>query len=432
MQFILDSNHFFVQLARRAARLVGLCLVLFAGGQLAAAQDLYAEALEAVARNDSQAATELLAQLVRQQPDHAGAWLDMAMLYCSAGYTQQAMPLFDAIEHRFAPPPGILELIKLQRASGCQPSTPVDVAAPSGAWRVQLGRGFESNVNQGARDLNVSLPGAAGPLELQLTPDSGAQGDGLTALDLDASLPLGGAGAQARAVWQSRRHDSLQRFDMQALTLGASQPWKTTHWRGQLEASASWMRLGDALYQRVAGVRVAAGPWQRLPAGWQADVSGGWTRTQYPTARNFDAQRVDVRGVLAYAAPGWSGHLLAGLQRDAPLAARPGGRRQGWSAEWGVRWPVAGTAVAELGASAQSWQDAQPYAPGLIDRARLQRTLSTRAALVWPAGAQGEWLLEARQVRNNENIGLFAYDALSLRLAYQWRFGQRENAKEKL
>jgi hypothetical protein len=93
---------------------------------------------------------------------------------------------------------------------------------------------------------------------------------------------------------------------------------------------------------------------------------------------------------------------------------------------------VAGTAVAELGASAQSWQDAQPYAPGLIARARLQRTLSTRAALVWPAGAQGEWLLEARQVRNNENIGLFAYDALSLRLAYQWRFGQRENAKEKL
>jgi hypothetical protein len=59
--------------------------------------------------------------------------------------------------------------------------------------------------------------------------------------------------------------------------------------------------LGDALYQQVAGVRVAASPGQRLPAGWQADVSGGWTRTQYPTARNFDAQRVDVRGTLAYA-----------------------------------------------------------------------------------------------------------------------------------
>jgi hypothetical protein len=40
-------------------------------------------------------------------------------------------------------------------------------------------------------------------------------------------------------------------------------------------------------------------------------------------------------------------------------------------------------------------------------------------------------VLEARQVRNNENIGLFAYDALSLRLGYQWRFGQRESARGK-
>jgi hypothetical protein len=432
MQLILGSNRFKMQLAHCPGRLVVLCLALLSGGQLAAAQDLYSEALEAVARNDSQAASALLEQLVQQQPDHAGAWLDMAMLYCSAGYTRQALTLFDAIEHRFAPPPGILELIRLQRASGCQPNTQVDVAAPGDAWRAQLGRGFESNVNQGARDLNVSLPGAGGPLELQLTPDSGAQGDGLIALDVDTRRPVGTAGAQAWAAWQSRRYDSLHRFDMHALTLGASQPWKSDLWRGQLEASASWMRLGDALYQQVAGVRVAASPWQRLPAGWQADVSGGWTRTQYPTARNFDAQRVDVRGTLAYAAPGWRGQLLVGMQRDAPLAERPGGKRHGWSAEWGVGWPVAGVAVAELGGTLQSWHDAQDYAPGLIDQARMQRTLSSRAALVWPAGAQGEWVLEARQVRNNENIGLFAYDTLSLRLGYQWRFGRRESARGKL
>jgi hypothetical protein len=308
----------------------------------------------------------------------------------------------------------------------------VNLTAPGIAWRAHLGRGFESNVNQGARNLNVSLPGADGPLELQLTPDSGAQGDGLIALDLDARRPLGTAGAQAWAVWQSRRYDNLHRYDMHALTLGASQPWKADLWHGQFEAHASWMRLGDALYQQLAGVRVAANPVQRLPAGWQADVSGGWTRTQYPTARNFDAQRVDVRGMLAYAAPGWRGQLLVGVQRDAPQAARPGGKRQGWSAEWGVGWPVAGVAVAELGGSLQSWHDAQDYAPGLIDRTRLQRTFSTRAALVWPAGAQGEWVLEARQVRNNENIGLFAYDAVSLRLGYQWRFGQRESARGEL
>ena len=429
MQPILDSNHFFAQLARRVARLAGLCLVLFAGSLPAAAQDLYAQALEAVARNDPQAATELLAQLVAQQPDHAGAWLDMAMLYCSAGYTQQAMTLFDAIELRFAPPPGIVELIKLQRASACQPNTPVDVAAPGNAWRVQLGRGYESNVNQGARNLSVTLPGAGGPLDLRLTPESSPKSDGLTTLDLDASLPLSAAGAQAWALWQSRWYDSLHRFDMHALSLGASQPWEAAQWRGRLEANASWVLLADALYQRVAGVRLGASPRQRLPAGWQANVSGGWSRIQYPVVGNFDAQWMDVGGVLAYATQNWGGQLGVGLQRDAPLAARPGGKRLGWSADLALRWPVAGAALAELGGTLQSWQDQQLYAPGLINVRRLQRTWIARAALVWPVGARGEWVLEARQVRNNENIDLFAYDALSLRLGYQWRFGQRASQR---
>lgn len=418
--------------------MAGFCLALLAGGQVVAAQDLdlYTEALEAVARDDRQAASALLEQLVQQQPDHAGAWLDMAMLYCSAGYTQQAMALFDAIEQRFAPPPGIVALIELQRAGGCKPnpvaSVNADETAPGNRWRAQLGRGYESNVNQGVRDLSVTLPGAGGPLDLLLLPDYAPKSDRFTALDLDAALPLGADGAQAWVLWQNRWYDNLHRFDTQAISLGVSQPWATADWRGQWEANAGGLRLGNHLYQRVAGVRVGASPQQQLPAGWQANVSGGLSRVQYPTLRNFDAQLGDVRGVLAYASPHWGGQLLAGLQRDAPLAARPGGKRQGWSAEGGLRWPVAGAAVAELGVTLQSWHDELPYAPGLIDLARSQRTLSTRAAVVWPMGARGEWVLEARQVRNNENIDLFAYDALSLRLGYQWRFGQRESSRGKL
>ena len=134
-------------------------------------------------------------------------------------------------------------------------------------------------------------------------------------------------------------------------------------------------------------------------------------------------------GVLAYATPTWGGQLGAGLQRDAPLGARPGGKRLGWSADLALRWPLAGVALAELGGTLQSWQDQQLYAPGLIDLAREQRTLITRATLVWPVSGRGEWVLEARHVRNNENIDLFAYDALSLRLGYQWRFGQRANQR---
>jgi hypothetical protein len=423
---ILGGNAFFAQWARgcclQGAMLLGLLLV----GPVAQAQDAYERALDAIGRNDSLDVRAALAQLVQQQPDDAGVWLDMAMLFCSVGYASQATQLFDAIEQRFAPPPGILELIRLQRAGGCLSNTTGNVLVPVAQWRGQVGRGFESNANQGVRDLNVVLHGAGGPLALQLTPDAAAQSDGLTLLGLDGSLPLGNTGALGQLQWQARRFDSLARFDVQALTLAASQPWHLAGWRGQLEANASWMRLGDALYQRVTGLRVETSPLKSLPPGWQSSASAAWSVTQYPTLQNFGAHLLDVRSGVAVAKPAWVGQAAVGVQRDAALGARPGGDRLGWSAELGVRWPMSSRVQFELGGTMQSWQDQQPYAPGLIEQARLQRTMGTRAALVWSAGAQAEWVLEARQTRNNENIDLFGYDATSLRLSYQRRFVARD------
>jgi hypothetical protein len=242
---------------------------------------------------------------------------------------------------------------------------------------------------------------------------------------LDGSLPLGQTGVLTELQWQARRFDSLARFDVQALTMAANQPWDLARWRGKLEASASWMSLGQALYQRVAGLRLEASPWQSLPPGWQTSVSAAWSFTQYPSVESFTAHWLDLRAAVALAKPTWAGQAALGFQRDAAQGARPGGDRQGWSAELGWRWPVRTGVQFELGGNLQSWQDQQPYAPGLIEQVRVQKTMGVRAALVWSAGDQGEWVLEARQTRNNENIDLFGYDALSLRVGYQRRFTPR-------
>jgi hypothetical protein len=423
---ILGWNAFFAQLARGLAAQGALLLGMWLLGPVALAQDAYTRALDAITHNDSQEVRAALTQLVQQQPDHAGVWLDMAMLFCSAGYASQAIELFDAIEQRFAPPPGILELIRLQRAGGCLPNAPASGMASAVQWRGHVGRGFESNANQGVRDLNVVLHGASGPLALQLTPDAAPQADGLTLLGLNGSLPLGASGVQGDLQWQARRFDSLARFDVQSLTLAASQPWRLSGLRGKFEADASWMSLGDTLYQRVASLRLEASPWQGLPPGWQTSASAAWSLTQYPSVQSFAAHWLDLRGAVAVARPSWAGHAALGFQRDAAQGARPGGDRLGWSAELGLRWPVGKSAQFELGANSQSWHDQQPYSPGLIDQTRVQQTMSARAALVWSAGAQGEWVLEARQTRNNENIDLFGYDALSLRVQYQRRFAPRD------
>lgn len=426
MRFILGLLRVFVQARWWASlrRVLGVG-VLCASGAVCA-NGLYEQALDAIAMGDTVAAAALLAQLTQQQPNHAGAWLDMAMLYCGAGYTAQALALFDAIEARFAPPPGIVDLMAWQRAKGCRGDATHDSARFAMGWGAQLGRGYESNVNQGVRDLNVTLNGAAGPLYLQLTPDYAPRGDGFTALGLDASWPVGQLGTRTWVQWQGQLFDKQHSFDVGAWQLGVTQPWHSQGWRGQLQASANWLELGGARYQQATSVRASVGPVAGLPPGWQGDVSVGWRDIQYKTVSGFDARWLDVRTAVGYTAAKWALQGSAGWQRDTALAARPGGDRLGWSADVLARWALQWGGVAELGGTVQNWLDNSPYAAGLIDQQRVQRSSSLRAALVWPAGPQGQWVLEGRQVRSIDNIALFGYDALSLQLGYQWRFGRRE------
>jgi len=42
-----------------------------------------------------------------------------------------------------------------------------------------------------------------------------------------------------------------------------------------------------------------------------------------------------------------------------------------------------------------------------------------------PVQDDAAWVLELRQVRNDENIGLFAYDVRTLQISYQKRWGKR-------
>ena len=107
----------------------------------APAANPYLEAMQPLIEGRFEEASEALHRLVAQEPEHAGAWLDLAILQCRLGNAEEAEILFQAIEVRFDPPPGIREIIALQRAKGCQ--------APAPRWegRLRLSRGSDDNVN---------------------------------------------------------------------------------------------------------------------------------------------------------------------------------------------------------------------------------------------------------------------------------------------
>lgn len=84
-----------------------------------AQKDLYLDAIQSISKGQRQDASRTLRYMVQQEPEHAGAWLDLAILQCKLGYAQEAERLFAEIEVRFRPPPGIREIIARQRAQGC-------------------------------------------------------------------------------------------------------------------------------------------------------------------------------------------------------------------------------------------------------------------------------------------------------------------------
>ena len=79
--------------------------------------------------------------------------------------------------------------------------------------------------------------------------------------------------------------------------------------------------------------------------------------------------------------------------------------------------------MGELGWLHQNWAGARSYSPGLIDVARRQHTQLLRAMVTVPLSKEQALFIEARQVRNRENISLFAYHSRSVQLGWQWQFG---------
>ncbi|HWJ95856.1 MAG TPA: tetratricopeptide repeat protein, partial [Telluria sp.] len=110
-----------------------------------------------------------------------------------------------------------------------------------------------------------------------------------------------------------------------------------------------------------------------------------------------------------------------GVLADRALAQRPGGDRHGLFASVLARRRLASPFTGELAYTHQSWDSKLAYSPGLIAQVRAQKTGVARASLTWTLSRNQSIQLEARQVRNRENISIFQYNNRQLQLSWQWQ-----------
>ena len=379
-------------------------------------EGLYLNAMRALADGRQDDASAVLSRMVTLEPQHAGAWLDLAIIQCELGHAEEAERLFEAIVTRFSPPAGILEVIAISRARGCT------------GWHagsklsVLAGRGADSNVNQGASSPSFSFGYGENATEAQLLPEFLPRRDQFTVLQADYSRDLTPNGTSGTVQLQARFNDRLTQYNAAALIVGVEHPWRWHDWGVRGIGSFGLLSLGGKLYQAQTVLQARVTPIiSAWPQKLQLTVTPGFAHVKYPTLTNYDANTVELRTQLTWRLPQVEFNASAGYLGDFAASARPGGDRTGWSSGLRGTSRIAGGVLAELGWSRQTWQSQSAYSPGLINTIRHQDLQILRGTLIFPIRRGNTLQLEVRNVHNAENISIFQYNSRQVQLSWQWQ-----------
>jgi hypothetical protein len=399
---------------KRFARSVVCCLLAGCCFCALATEDdsAYQDALRLLSEGRIEEARAAFQAVVAQREEHAGAWLDLAIVQCGMGMSEEAEASFRHTLERFDPPPAIRELIRQIRARGCQRQMPERLAS----HRFEFSRGHDSNVNQGATN-PFSLGG------LPLSPEFFPNSDNFTQLSLESTTLFTRHNLMLHGRFQTRRHDHLTHYDLTSGIVAAEQTWRPGSWENRLGVTLGAAQLGGHLYQRQFGVYAQVSPpWPVLPTGWRYGFVGDLSRMRYPTLANFDASIVKYQFVLNFQNGKSRLTGSVGALRDFGESARPGGDKEGWAASLAWRRRLGGGFTGELSWARQDWRGKKVYFPGLIDTnlRRDQRTTLRRVALIRSLNAQHSLTLEFRDLDNRENIGLFSYRGKQFLLTWQY------------
>jgi len=394
---------------------------MLAGAEGAETQDVnagrYLDAMQSLAEGRYEQAREIMQQLIADEPNNAGAWLDLAILQCSLGRTREANLLFDAIETRFSPPPAILAVIDLQRAQGCVETPTKQIG------RFRLLRGYDTNVNQGASNPNFSLGSGAGLTQLAISPEYLPKKDAYYALSGEYARDLSSSGTFGFVQILARKYDDLSRYDLNSLIAGVEHPWRYADWELRGTASLGFITLGGKLYQRLSRLEFLLVPPLTLPDNWSFGIVGGLSHIGYPTLTGFNSLLPEVRGQLTYKTSDILVQAAAGYVYDQGSSERPGGDRNGTLFSLTGRARIAGNVFGEASWTDQYWRGERPYSPGLIDQNRRQHSQVLRTAVVFPISAEHAVHVEFREIQNRENISLFQYQERIFQIGWQWQPG---------
>ncbi len=375
-----------------------------------AEQEAYARAVELMAENRYDEARAALEKLLKQAPQYAGAWLELAITHCELGNKTEAEQLFREIEKRFKPSTGIMDVINARRQNGCLGWE------PKSTRNLTFTRAVDTNVNQGASNPIF----VTGGIEVHLADDFLPQRDSYSQVAFDMTRELTQQGTSGMVQMRALRHDHLREQDTAALVLGLDRPFELGSWSFRTVGNMGMVTLGGKMYQRQVQLQGWVAPPITLPDHLYILGTAAIGRIDYTSRSSFNANTAEAGLVTSYRGSSTQGQAGMGLLVDHGSAARLGGNRHGSYANAQLQYRFDPSWQGELGWSRQHWNGQTPYSPGSIDVVRNQDTQQWRLGLTLNAAPHHSLLLELRHVRNKENISLYQYNGHALQLSWRW------------
>lgn len=385
----------------------------------AAANLLYEEALLLIKAQREQPAIDLLQKVVELEPEHAGAWLDLAMLHCQIGDSAATQRLLDVVETRFKPNPQIRLVINHIQRTNCAGYAKLREEVrlgQQGVLRGEFSLGVDDNVNQGLSNSTFLFDQGGNLVELQVAPGFKPRSDEFVQADL--SYQKQGVNAYV----QMRQNFTEDAFDLLSGFLGYQTKPFLPGANLQIGAVAGGLTLGGQLYQRTIQFNTHI-----TPTALQTNELGtrfilAVSRVSYPSLTGADAEFVEF-GLENI----WSHTEFAVASRvdytfDNALKNRAGGDRTTVGLNVEVSRPLPDNYGIRLAVSQRRTLGSDVFSPGFINMRRDQER-SSYALTLTKLLRQGLTLkFQVRKVLNSENIELFEYENTVARVSMLWDF----------
>lgn len=379
---------------------------------------LYIQAEQAMASGNYPLAEQLLQQVIAQNPQLAGAWLDLALLAGQQGQYAQAEEFLHVLDERFAPLPApiaqAVEQLRAQLRQQIKAQNPLGSLSATNRViqnMLTVGVGRETNANAGLNLSTLTLTLPDGDTLVNIAPSSQAQAA------VTARVSLAHYGQQ---TWQQGNLT----WQLQAQARQYSQPrLNNIEWLAQASVAQAplpgrfmlgWQAI--QLDQRTA--------YQSPIVRWQYDIplggQCGWQQhlqaeaRQYPQAAHLNTHWQAYRSTWRCINGRNRSQLhLQAATEEARSAQRPGGdsRHGSWGVqhEWSRPLNLPEHSLL-LRLDFLKTQDASSYSP-LLDNGQPRQLRKADAQITWSAPwtekTPWRWSMSLQKTAQSSNIQLF-------------------------